>query len=288
VAEYLGLPPAAGAGQGGNRESYYEMLQATADTRYHSLVRGRAPNGWTLKVKKSFMTSTSPVWQDDLGNVIGNPMLFPDSLESELHSNGGRFSWHMNPSTRPVVAGRFGRDPTGPPQGRIDLANPAGQPAENVKAAYLDGAYEAIPFTVAGPPEMDNGRMTVHIEWSNPDTDWDLYVVNAAGEVVTQSASFGDTTEDATLFDPPPGQYTAHVVNFDQIDGAPYDDWSNGSVTFASPRPLVRGPNEAWTLTCEDRGGRLRAIRDLVVDRGHRVNVGHVCSSAAIARAKQQ
>jgi murein tripeptide amidase MpaA len=289
VAEYLGLPPAAGAGQGGNREAYYEMLQATADTRYHSLVRGRAPNGWTLKVKKSFMTSTSPVWQDDFGTVIGNPMLFPDSLESELHSNGGRFSWHMNPSTRPVVAGRFGRDPTGPPQGQIALANPAGQPAENTEANHLDGAYEAIPFTVAGPPEVDNGRMAVHIQWSNPETDWDLYVVNAAGEVVTQSASFGDTTEDAVLFDPPPGQYTAHVVNYDQVVEPPaFDDWSNGSVTFASPRPLTRGPKEAWTLTCEDRRGRLRAIRDLVVDRGDRVNVGRVCSSAAIARAKRQ
>jgi hypothetical protein len=228
------------------------------------------------------------VWQDDFGNVIGNPMLFPDSLESKLRSDGGRFLWHMNPSTRPIVAGRYGRDPTGPPQSQILFANPAGQPAENVEANYLDGAYEAIPFTVAGPPEVDNGKMTVHIQWSNPETDWDLYVVNAAGEVVTQSASFGDTTEDAVLFDPPPGQYTAHVVNFDQVDGAPFDDWTNGSVTFASPTPLRRGPKEAWTLTCKDRGGHLRAIRDLVVDRGDRVNVGRVCSSAAIARAKRQ
>jgi hypothetical protein len=43
--------------------------------------------------------------------------------------------------------------------------------------------------------------------------DWDLYVVDATGEVVSQSASFGDTTEDAVLVDPPPGQYRAHVVN---------------------------------------------------------------------------
>jgi hypothetical protein len=65
-------------------------------------------------------------------------------------------------------------------------------------SGYADGAFEAIPFTVGGPPEVDNGRMTVHIEWGNPETDWDLYVINAAtGEVVTQSASFGDTTEDA-------------------------------------------------------------------------------------------
>jgi Zinc carboxypeptidase len=288
VAEYLGLDPAAGAGEGGNREAYYRMLEATANSRYHSVVTGRAPDGWTLKVKKSFMTATSPIWNDEFGTDIGDPMLFPDALESELRSDGGRFRWHMNPSTRPVVAGRFGRDATGPPQAAIALPNPAGEPAENVEADYTRGAFDAIPFTVAGPPEVDNGRMTVHIQWSNPNTDWDLYVVNAAGEVVTQSASFGDTTEDAVLFDPPPGQYTAHVVNYDQVDGAPYDDWTNGSVNFQSPRPLTRGPHEAWTLTCEDEEGRLRSVRSLVVGRGDRVNVGRVCSSAAIARAKRQ
>ena len=62
--------------------------------------------------------------------------------------------------------------------------------------------------------------MTVHIEWANPETDWDLYMVDAARRGGDQSASFGDTTEDAVLFDPPPGDYVAHVVNYDQVDGA--------------------------------------------------------------------
>ena len=281
VAEYLGLPPAAGAGEGGNREAYYEMLEATANSRNHSLVRGRAPDGWTLKVKKSFMTSTSPVWNNDFGTDVGDPLLFPDALESELRSDGGRFSWHMNPSTRPVIAGRFGRPATGPPQATIALANPAGQPAENQGADPLEGASEVIPFTVAGQPEVDNGRMTVHIEWANPETDWDLYVVNAAGEIVAQSPTFGDTTEDASLFDPPPGEYRAVVINYDQVVEPPaYDDWTNGSVTFQSPRPLTRNPDrEAWTLTCEDEEGRLQASRNLVIERGDRVNVGRVCAA---------
>jgi hypothetical protein len=264
------------------------MLQATAASRYHSLVRGRAPEGWTLKIKKSFMTETSPVWQDDSGEVIGNPLQFPDALEGELLSDGERFAWHMNPSTRPYVAGRYGRDPTGPPQADIGLANPAGQPAENPGADYLDGVYESIPFTVAGPPAVDNGKMTIHIEWSNPATDWDLYIVDAEGDPVTSSVSGGDTDEDAILFDPPPGQYTAHVVNWDQVDGAPFDDWTNGSVMFDSPTPLQPGVKEAWTLTCEDEEGRQRATRNLVIDRGDRANLGRVCSSAAIARAKRQ
>ena len=258
------------------------MLEATANSRYHSLVTGRAPEGVNLKVKKSFMTATSPVWNDDFGNDIGNPMLFPDSLQSYYRSEGGRFQWHMNPSTRPVVAGRSGRDATGPPQAQITLPNPAGQPAVNEN--YPAQPYEAIPFTVQGPPAVDNGRLTVHIQWTNPDTDWDLYIVDAAGEVVTSSASFGDTTEDAVLFDPPPGQYTAHVVNYGQVAGQPYDDWSNGYVAFRSPQPTVIGPQESWQLSCEDADGRLLATRNLVVDRGDRVNIGRFCGGAAAAK----
>ena len=79
---------------------------------------------------------------------------------------------------------------------------------------------------------------------------WDVYVYNAAGTLVAPSASFGDTTEDAVLADPPPGTYTAVIVNYDQIDGQPYDDWGNGRVEFDSPRPRVEtGVKEAWTLT---------------------------------------
>jgi hypothetical protein len=287
VAEYLGLTPAAGAGKGGNREAYYQMLESTARVRDHSLIRGEAPKGWTLKIHKSFMSSTSPVWQNDFGTEIGPARLFPDTLDYEYSSKGGLFEWDVNPSTRPLVAGRFGRDPVAPKQADITFANPPGIPAENTEADYTTGEYEQIPFTVGGPPSVDNGRMTVHIEWGNPETDWDLYVVNSAGEVVTQSASFGDTTEDAVLVDPPPGNYVAHVVNFDQVDGAPApDDWTNGQVLFRSPTPTFYGPKEAWQLSCLDKQGRVRATRNVVVDRGDKANVGKVCGSGSLAAAK--
>ena len=276
VAEYLGQEPAAGAGQGGNQAAYYEMLDATADAAYHGLLKGTAPRGATLKIRKDFQTSTSPIWNNDFGTDIGESMQFEDFLESELKANGGKFAWHVNPSTRPVVAGRDGRDATGPPQGAIDLANPAGQPAENI--SYPDQPYEAIPFEVQGPPDVDNGKYTVHIEWTNPDTDWDLYVVDAdTGEIVTQSAAFGDTTEDAVLYDPPPGRYVAHVVNYDQVDGQAYDDWSGGRVTFDSPRPRTIGETESWLLTCTSGNGKKESTRQVTVGRGQRVNLGNAC-----------
>ena len=38
---------------------------------------------------------------------------------------------------------------------------------------------------------------------------------------------------------------------------------------------------EAWQLTCEDKKGKVRATRNVVVDRGDRVNVGNVCGSGS-------
>ena len=124
-AEYLGEEPATGAGKGGNREAYYTMLQATADSSLHSQIEGAAPAGSTLKISKTFQTSTSPVWQDDLGTSIGDPRLFTDTLTSEFKPAGGSFSWNVNPSTRPVVAGRHGRDADRPAAGSDHAAEPA-------------------------------------------------------------------------------------------------------------------------------------------------------------------
>jgi hypothetical protein len=277
-AEYLGRAPAAGAGNGGNREAYYAMLQATANTALHSVIEGAAPAGSTLRLSKTFQTSTSPVWKDDFGNVIGDPMRFTDTLTSELKATGGAFAWHVNPSTRPLVAGRHGRDATGPPQAAIAFENPPGIPPENVNYPP-DAPYEAIPFTVKGPADgVDNGRVTVHIEWDSPDTDWDIYVIGPGGQIVAQSASFGDMNEDASLFDPPPGNYTLHVVNYDQVMNTP-DDWRGGTVTFRSPTPKIEtGTRESWTLSCLDANGHVKATRQVIVDRGQRAQVGNACA----------
>jgi hypothetical protein len=280
VDEYLGRGQAAGAGRGGNREAYYEMLASTRDQSLHSVIAGSAPAGSELTIRKSFMTDTSPVWGDDFGSVIGPIQQFPDTLEYSMRTDGSTFEWNVNPSTRPVVAGRDGRAATGPPQTDIAVANPAGQPAENT-GDPRSGAHEEFSFDVAGPPAVDNGKMTVHIDWGNPNTDWDVYVYDSTGKLVTQSASFGDTTEDAVLADPPAGHYTAVIVNYDQINGAAYDDWGNGRVDFDSPRPRVEtGVKEAWTLTCVRPDAVATSPQQVIVDRGGRANIGDACAPA--------
>jgi hypothetical protein len=277
VDEYLGRGQTAGAGKGGNREAYYEMLAATRESALHSVIKGSAPSGSVLNIAKTVTTETSPVWNNDFGTDIGPVRTFQDTLAYTMTTSGPSFEWNVNPSTRPVVAGRDGRAATGPPQADLAFANPAGQPAENI-GDPLGGPHEEFVFDVQGPPAVDNGRMTVHIDWADPNTDWDLYVYNAAGTVVAQSASFGDTTEDALMLDPPAGRYTAVIVNYDQVDGAAYDDWSNGRVDFESPRPRVEtGVKEAWSMTCTRPDGKATSPVNVVVDRGQQYDASAAC-----------
>jgi hypothetical protein len=275
VAEYLGVAPAAGAGKGGNRGAYLTMLESTANAAHHSVLTGQAPGGFTLRLHKEFQTPTAPVIQPD-GNV-GPAILVPDVIDNQIKPRGG-FTWHVNPSTRPYVAGRYGRFPTAPPQAALTLANPDGQPVENT-GSPTEGPHEEVPFTVLGPPGVDNGEARIRIEWTDPNTDWDLYILDADNHVLAQAATFGTTFEEAVLLDPVPGTYRAIIVNYDQVDGQPYDDWTNGSVRFASPTPPVPGVRESYTLTCERPNGSIAAVRQVIVDRGQSVDLGDVCRS---------
>jgi hypothetical protein len=101
VAEYLGLTGAAGPG-GGNRAAYLKALRSTANPRRHAVIAGRAPRGSVLRLRKSFLTATSPV-QDGAGNA-GDVITFRDRLQDRLRvGRDGRFTWHVNPSTRPIA-----------------------------------------------------------------------------------------------------------------------------------------------------------------------------------------
>ena len=271
VAEYLGREPAEGAGQGGNSAAYLEVQRATADPQYHSRITGRSPSGHTLTVRKDFMTATSPVVQPD--GSVGDPILFPDSVESSYETDGREFSFAVNPSTRPVIAGRWGRDPTGPPQPGMDLENPPGIPEEN-KDLSFDGPLETTTFTVEDG-EYDNAFAEVSVGWGNAETDWDVYVEGPDGEIVGSAATLNDP-EEVLLRDPVPGEYTVYIFNYDQADPDNPDDWT-GSVDFRGPDPKEIGETEPWILTCTDPSGKVRNVEEVVVDRGESVDVGNAC-----------
>jgi hypothetical protein len=278
IAEYAGLAPAPGAGKGGNRQAFVDMLANAADPAAHSTLVGSAPKGYELKLHKTFQTPTSPVVQPD--GSVKPPIYVTDTLDSKLSSTGGRFSWSVNPSTRPYVAGRYGRVPQGPAQQPAALVNPAGVPAINTDYPIDNVNVETAAFHVDGLPAVDNGKFTVAIDWASPDTDWDVYVFDSAGVMVSSSANGGTTSERATLFDPPSGDYTAVFVNYAQADPATADDWA-GRVEFASPVPPTYGPKEAYQLTCTSPKGKIVGLTDVYAERGQTVDVGEVCTRSA-------
>ena len=68
------------------------------------MLTGRAPAGSTLRLKKTFATPTS------------QGTTFTDTLDSTMQvAADGSFEWHVNPSTRPLVAQERGREATGEP-----------------------------------------------------------------------------------------------------------------------------------------------------------------------------
>jgi Zinc carboxypeptidase len=266
VAEYVGLPPAAGAGQGGNRAAYYEMADATIDRSLHSVIKGQAPKGALLRIQKEFTTQTSPVIQPD--GSVSEPLSYTDHLVSSFRPKGGWFSWDVNPSTRPLVAGRWGRDPVAPVQPGYDVANPEGVPAE--------GESEEITFTVGGLPEYDNFTADLVVDWPGEDgeaVDWDVFVVDEDGNFVAQAATL-DNPEVVRLVLPEAGEYTAVIENYE--GGTEESDWTARVEFTEPPEEIVTGVKETWKLTCH-RGGRMIGSQEVVVDRGEVANIGQAC-----------
>ena len=179
------------------------MAEATLDAGLHSTITGTAPAGRTLTVSKQFQALTSPVLMGG-GGVVGDPIPYDNDLSSSLKSTGGKFSWAVNPSTRPEVVGRYGREPLAPVQPTTALTNPAGIPA--------DGGSEQATFTITGLPTYDNARAEVRVQWPDASVDWDVYVYDSEGNPVASAASLADP-EIAVLLEPQPGTYTVVVEN---------------------------------------------------------------------------
>ena len=176
VAEYLGPSQAAGSGSGGNREAYYGMLEST---RKKVAALGDRParrrTACRLRISKTFTTRRRPVWR-----TISAPTSGPcgcsrmRSSTATGEDGGARSPGTSTPSawpSWPVASGASARGrgrptsrwPTGPACGREHWRLPRG-PARGV----------LVPR--GGPARGRQRPHDVHIDWANPDTDWDVYV----------------------------------------------------------------------------------------------------------------
>jgi hypothetical protein len=249
---------------GGNRAAYYKAQENTADPTKHSVLAGQAPSGSVLRLTKSFELPTS---QDGL--------TISDTLDSSMvvSDKKGAFEWHVNPSTRPLVAKESGREPTGDPSPPQQFqSNGSTTPC----AEYDNpppGCYEDHPITVPSGAGIDNAKATFRIEFS-PLSDYDMKVYradasgNATGDALAVSghgATDGELGyEEATILDPA-GTYVVRVQNY-----AGLDPWS-GTVTFAGPDPHQAPQQEAYTLTCATPQGVVKSARQVFVARGEQL-----------------
>jgi hypothetical protein len=258
---------------GGNREAYYKAQQNTADPTKHSVLAGQAPSGSVLRLTKTFDMPTS---------VEG--LTVPDKLDSTMvvSDKKGRFEWHVNPSTRPLVAKSEGEeipgDPSPPQQfsgGPSNDASPCPAyfelPDTRDPTCWNDHAFE-VPADGGG---INNEYAHVEITWATPASDWDLEIYRDSngdgsseneGEPVADSTSGQTTSERATLGpDVEPGRYVARVINYASTE--PYE----GTVTFQAPDPFEPGLQESYTLSCETPQGVVKAERQVYVARGERL-----------------
>src|SRR3954447_4532402 len=111
IDQYLGGATGGGTGQGLREALLLAGLEA-ADPQDHSIIAGTAPPGRVLRVHKDFTTRTSRVCLDDQSPDDGHtcpgstdPLSLPDSIDTTTVAGpDGRFTWHVNPSTRPYEA----------------------------------------------------------------------------------------------------------------------------------------------------------------------------------------
>ena len=273
VAEWNGTTDDATGG--GNREAYYKAQQNTADATKHSVLAGRAPAGAILRLTKTFDMPTS---------VEG--LTFTDTLNTTMQvGSDGRFEWHVNPSTRPLIAkGSTGEvdpgDPS-PPQEFSGGPGPDARPCPTYfellvlpenrdPTCWNDHAFE-VPVSGGA---IDNEYAHVEIKWPTPASDWDLEIYRDSngdgssegeGEPVASSTTGTGTSERATVGpNVEPGRYVARVINFAATE--PYQ----GTVTFQAPDPY-QAPEETWTFSCETPEGTARSTRQVFVARGQRL-----------------
>ncbi len=216
------------------------------------MLTGRAPAGAVLRLRKSFETPTS---QDTT---------FTDTLDSTIEvPAGGSFEWHVNPSTRPLVAQERGREPTGDPSPPQTFSSTGG----TVPCANFDdppeGCYEDHTITIPGGTGVDNARATVRVQWATPVSDYDMKVYRD-GEEVGSSGQSTTGFEQVVLADPAPGDYVVRVVNY-----AGVEPWT-GTVSFEGPDAFEPAQAETWTLFCEDPDGTIRSARQVAIARGER------------------
>jgi hypothetical protein len=296
VAEWEGTRGFEGRG---NREAYYIAMESAANRKTHSVIKGKGRRGSTIRLTKTFMTTThDPTYEsvptsDPDPETAGPPILFEDRLDTTMvvRRRSGKFKFHTNPSTRPAVEENTYTELAEKPSRTEEFAmtepTSAGggakeEPHINEHEFVLEEgdarAGLVVTLTAAAVPgEEEHGNYN----------DLDLYVYRTLEDgrrIAVGSGADADGYETAVIDHPVAGNYVAQVVNWAAPDPRYTGTWE----TFGPGKTVHRdGTDESWTLTCESRSGRVLGTKKVFVERGQRVRVGRVCGVSKRARIKK-
>jgi hypothetical protein len=279
VDEWTGNNP-KDQGRGGLREALLIAGDAAANTADHAVLRGTAPAGATLRVKRDFQTKTSK-WcalgadpavnvNTPLSELLGCPggLQDPKTLDDTVETTttvpaDGHFEWHMNQSTRPFVGGGAVEEKLSDTSSRTDTFTGGGP-------GSTPGSSEDKPFTITDDDHAD--QVKVDVSWDTPE-DYDLEVYKGKPDdpnpqQVGTSGNSAGTPEEVILDHPASGDYFLRVVNFTAAVGP----WTATVKRFTTTSTTTTGHKEAYTLTCE-QGGNVVASQQLTIDRGQVVDL---------------
>ena len=250
VGEYLGEAPAAGAGLGGNRRRTGSRSEAAADDDLHSASAAPPRPGHTISVSKTVIVGDltgDPARRHDRSD----PLLYRTTCATTTRPTGGRFDFDVNPSTRPLVMGRYGREAQAPPQAPITLSQPGRRPGGRERASpRRSRCRDCRRWTTAtgGVHQLAGSRRR------GPGLGLHRHSVLTARPV--GSGATLANPEVIRIPDPQPGTYTLEANNYAGGYGA--DDWS-GDGDLREPDPAQRDRHQGGLAAELRRQARRRA-----------------------------
>lgn len=238
VGEYVGRGDFKGKG---NRAAYLIALENAVDPDHHSVVGGKAPRGAKLQLVRR---GSTPTWEGS----------FLDNVATSMRvGSNGRYRWHVNPSTRPLVQKR--------------------------QYQVLGKAFAQETYTGTTPPLLSTDKiykvtadadlLDINLDWPTPD-DLDLEVYRKEGDKLVEvgtSAGFVGEKERVLVQRPRQGQeYVMRVINF----ASATPQWTLTAALHTTSTEYKPRLFEVWTMRCI-RAGEVRQSKKVYVERGGRV-----------------
>ena len=237
IDQYLGKGKYAGKG---NREAYLIALEHAVDTRFHGILKGKAPRGATLRLEKNFRT---PTWESS----------FRDGVNTAITAGSDTIEWIVNPSTRPVVRSHPYEDLSDKPFRKKVIE---GGPIE-------PNGHVDHKFVLNGPADV----FRTSLDWPTPDDlDLEVYRKTSDGKLrkVGSSGNFVGDKERVDLNGAPAGTYILRVINFASVTPS----YTLTEELFNSVTRHTAGKRERYTLTCE-KGGTVLQQQQVYIRRGN-------------------